>query len=108
MAQPINCDTCTIEQATCMITLIAEADVKAFCPGCFADFSQAFLAAVRPEVLAPVKATVKTRGKRTRPASPASSGEEGNRADDESTDTARAAERFGQGNGDTVDASEPA
>lgn len=53
MAQPILCDTECGELATCMITMIDLAETKAFCPTCFGDFAHAFLAAYRPEALAP-------------------------------------------------------
>lgn len=41
--------------ASCLITLIDEAEVKGFGPSCFADFAQAYLAQVRPEALAQEK-----------------------------------------------------
>lgn len=64
MAQSIPCDSCSENAASVILNLVETADVKGFCPACFADFSQAFLKEVRPEALAPEKPKrqTKTRG----------------------------------------------
>lgn len=53
MAQPMICDGPDNDLAEYVITMIEQAEVKAFCLSCMADFCQGYLSIVSPDRLAP-------------------------------------------------------
>lgn len=67
MAQAMTCDGPDGGPADYVVSMIADAEVVAFCGQCFADFCQAYLQAVDPARLAPPPETAPRAARPRRP-----------------------------------------